>query len=184
MPTTQSYPRIMLRTREIATIRGILTPNELGKESKMEWRTAREYLDDTVLRMHLGVLGRICGALSCTIDDIVYIYDGEPAPPRLHLGVRHPEMGQAEITTHVADRAKSLGIKTSRDLAELTGLQRGPVSLIWLGDWERVDRKSTLPRIYKALQCTRISDLITIRHHHHELGDRRSEIEAHNMAAA
>jgi DNA-binding Xre family transcriptional regulator len=155
-----AYPIIILRTREIASLRGIKNAHELSIITKLAWRTVSEYMDDTVLRLQGDTLERICQALSCSLADLIYVYEGTATPTTLHLG--QPTHSAVALESRIKARALAHGFKTAGALAAGAGIARDTASSLWKGNASRFDRKSTLPRIYKALQCTSITDLITL----------------------
>ncbi len=162
--STVDTPHITLRTREIAFARGFVNPQQLRVAAGLTaWTSADTYMDGTNLRLHISILSRIMGALSCSLDDLVAIGPPDRIPP-LNLGTPrewHKENTPATITIHVATRAQSMGM-SARDLAQRSGNQMGPISRIWLGDWDVLDCRNTLPRLLTVLCCTKLSDLITI----------------------
>jgi hypothetical protein len=158
----ETYPSIMLRTREIATLRGFATTNEFRLAAKFTgWSTANEYMDDTVVRINRDSLARICQALSCTLADLIYVYEGTPTPPTLRLGA--PVVGTRSLDIRIKTRAQEYGFQTAGALAASAGIARDTALYLWRGNWEYLDRKRSLPRLYKVLQCTSITDLITLR---------------------
>lgn len=161
MEMEPALPIVALRTPEVAAARGIYTPYELSQASNIPWRTAQEYLNDVPIRVTRDTLARICQGLQCHIADLFYIYTGEFAPPPLELNVQ--PIHNVSFRLLVKERAVAQNFRSAGHLATVAGLCRGPTMELWRDRTSNFDRKRTLPRLYVALRCTSITDLIEMR---------------------
>jgi DNA-binding Xre family transcriptional regulator len=156
---------VTLRTREIAIARGVKNPEQLRVAAGITaWESAYSYMFGTKHRLHISLLSQIMGALTCSLDELVYIGPPDRIPPVALEAPRKWHKGHvpATITVHVAERAKAVGFPTARAFATQLGMQVAPIGVIWSGEWGVLDCRNTLPRIWTALNCTKLSDLITI----------------------
>ncbi|RRR74004.1 MAG: XRE family transcriptional regulator [Candidatus Viridilinea halotolerans] len=161
MEIEQALPTVALRTPDVAAARGIYTPHELSQACNIPWRTAQEYLNDVPIRVTRDTLARICQGLQCHITDLFYIYTGEYAPPPIKLGTQ--PIYNVSFRLRVKERAVAQNLRSAGHLATVAGLCRGPAIELWRDRTGKFDRKRTLPRLYVALRCTSITDLIEMR---------------------
>ena len=66
----QSYGTIRIRLDELIKEKGI-SKNKLSQRAEMQRTQLNNYCNNTISRLDIDVLGRLCTVLDCTISDLL-----------------------------------------------------------------------------------------------------------------
>ena len=78
----QSYGTIRIRLDELIKKKGI-SKNKLSQRAEMQRTQLNNYCNNTISRLDIDVLGRLCTVLDCKISDLlefVLVLDGISSP--------------------------------------------------------------------------------------------------------
>jgi putative transcriptional regulator len=69
----ENYGRLEIRLDELLKKRG-LSKNKLSHKAEMNWKQIDNYCTNSITRLDVFVLCKLCTVLDCTIQDLLVFY--------------------------------------------------------------------------------------------------------------